>query len=173
MKFNFQVLSVCIDDDNIVQYCTQSLNNPDLALKIATRCDLGGADDLFVKKFQLLFQQGAYTDAAKVAANAPRGVLRTPQVIQQFQQVQTQPGQTSPLLQYFGILLDAGKLNKVETMELCRPVLAQGTDKISIFFQLKSLLLYLIFLLSNLILIGKRSQTAHRKMVKRRQTRML
>ena len=134
LKLNFQVLSVCIDDDNIVQYCTQSLNNPDLALKIATRCDLGGADDLFVKKFQLLFQQGAYTDAAKVAANAPRGVLRTPQVIQQFQQVQTQPGQTSPLLQYFGILLDAGKLNKVETMELCRPVLAQGTDKISIFF---------------------------------------
>lgn len=62
-----------------MQYCTQQLNNPDLALKIATRCDLGGADDLFVKKFQLLFQQGAYTDAAKVAANAPRGVLRTPQ----------------------------------------------------------------------------------------------
>ena len=76
-----QVLSVAIDDANIVQYCTGQLNNPDLALTIATRCDLGGADDLFVKKFQLLFQQGAYADAAKVAARAPRGVLRTPQVI--------------------------------------------------------------------------------------------
>ena len=55
-----------------------------MALKIATRCDLGGADDLFVKKFQLLFQQGAYADAAKVAARAPRGVLRTPQVNNDF-----------------------------------------------------------------------------------------
>ena len=52
------------------------------------------------------------------------------QVIQQFQQVQAQPGSTSPLLQYFGILLDAGKLNKVETMELCRPVLAQGRKQL-------------------------------------------
>lgn len=125
-----QVLTVTIDEANIVQYCQGQLNNHDLALKIATRCDLGGADDLFVKKFQLLFQQGAYADAAKVAAKAPRGVLRTTQVIQQFQQVPTQPGQTSPLLQYFGILLDAGKLNKVETMELCRPVLAQGRKQL-------------------------------------------
>ncbi|CBY36375.1 unnamed protein product [Oikopleura dioica] len=125
-----QVLAVTIDESNIVQYCQGQLNNHDLALKIATRCDLGGADDLFIKKFQLLFQQGAFTDAAKVAAKAPRGVLRTNQVIQQFQQVPTQPGQTSPLLQYFGILLDAGKLNKVETLELCRPVLAQGRKQL-------------------------------------------
>lgn len=40
----------------------------------------------------------------KVAANAPKGILRTPQTIQKFQQV-TSTGQ-SPLLQYFGILLD-------------------------------------------------------------------
>ena len=38
----------------------------------------------------------------------------------------TQPGQTSPLLQYFGILLDQSQLNKFESLELCRPVLAQG-----------------------------------------------
>lgn len=57
---------------------------------------------------------------------APRGILRTPQTIQRFQQVPTQPGQTSPLLQYFGILLDQAQLNKFESLELCRPVLLQG-----------------------------------------------
>jgi clathrin heavy chain len=36
------------------------------------------------------------------------------------------PGQPSPLLQYFSILLDAGQLNKYETLELCRPVLVQN-----------------------------------------------
>lgn len=42
----------------------------------------------------------------QVAANAPKGILRTPQTIMQFQQVPTPQGQSSPLLQYFGILLD-------------------------------------------------------------------
>jgi len=44
--------------------------------------------------------------------------------------VPTQPGQTSPLLQYFGILLDQGKLNKYESLELCRPVLQQGRKQL-------------------------------------------
>jgi clathrin heavy chain len=81
-----------------------------LAYKMASRSNLPGADQLFVNKFNMLFQQGQYSEAAKVAASSPRGILRTPQAIQKFTQVPTQPGQTSPLLQYFGILLDQGKL---------------------------------------------------------------
>jgi len=65
-----------------------------------------------------LFTNGQYAEAAKFAANAPLGVLRTPQTMQRFQQVPTQPGQTSPLLQYFGILLDQGQLNKYESFVL-------------------------------------------------------
>ena len=59
-----------------------------------------------------------------------QGILRTPQTIQRFQQVPAQPGQTSPLLQYFGILLDQGQLNKYESLELCRPVLQQGRKQL-------------------------------------------
>jgi clathrin heavy chain len=44
--------------------------------------------------------------------------------------VAAQPGQTSPLLQYFGILLDQGQLNKFESLELCRPVLQQGRKQL-------------------------------------------
>ncbi|ODN04923.1 Clathrin heavy chain [Orchesella cincta] len=68
--------------------------------------------------------------ALRVAAQAPKGILRTPQTIQRFQQVATQPGQTSPLLQYFGILLDRGQLNKFESLELSRPVLQQGKKQL-------------------------------------------
>lgn len=50
--------------------------------------------------------------------------------MQQFQKVPTPPGQTSPLLQYFGILLDQGQLNKYESLELCRPVLQQGRKQL-------------------------------------------
>ena len=85
-----------------------------------------------------MFNNGQYAEAAKVAAGAPKGVLRTPQTIQRFQQVPTVSGQTSPLLQYFGILLDQGQLNQYESVELCRPVLAQGRkqllEKWSVFY---------------------------------------
>ncbi|XP_052799868.1 clathrin heavy chain 1 isoform X2 [Mya arenaria] len=125
-----QVLSVSVEEDNIVPYITNTLQNPDLAIKIASRSNLPGAEELFVKKFNLLFQQGNYSEAAKAAAGAPKGILRTPATIQQFQQVPAQQGQTSPLLQYFGILLDKGQLNKYESLELCRPVIQQGRKQL-------------------------------------------
>nr|CAI5862798.1 unnamed protein product [Callosobruchus analis] len=125
-----QVLSVSVDEESIIRYINTVLHNPDLALRLATRNNLSGAEELFVSKFQMLFQNGQYAEAAKVAANAPKGILRTPQTIQMFQQVPTQAGQNSPLLQYFGILLDQGQLNRYESLELCKPVLLQGRKQL-------------------------------------------
>ncbi|KAL7986940.1 hypothetical protein Chor_005859, partial [Crotalus horridus] len=112
-----QVLSVCVEEENIIPYITNVLQNPDLALRMAVRNNLAGAEELFARKFNALFAQGSYSEAAKVAANAPKSVP-------------AQPGQTSPLLQYFGILLDQGQLNKYESLELCRPVLQQGRKQL-------------------------------------------
>ncbi|XP_016119925.1 clathrin heavy chain 1-like [Sinocyclocheilus grahami] len=125
-----QVLSVCVEEENIIQYITNVLQNPDLALRMAVRNNLAGAEELFARKFNNLFAAGNYSEAAKVAANAPKGILRTPDTIRRFQGVPAQPGQTSPLLQYFGILLDQGQLNKFESLELCRPVLQQGRKQL-------------------------------------------
>lgn len=55
-----------------------------------------------------------------------KGVLRTAETIRMFQSAPAQGGQASPLLQYFGVLLDRGQLNRLESVELCRPVLQQG-----------------------------------------------
>lgn len=41
---------------------------------MATRNNLSGAEELFVTKFQMLFKNGQYAEAAKVAANAPKGI---------------------------------------------------------------------------------------------------
>lgn len=61
-----------VEEDNIIQYITSTLQNPDLALRIASRNNLPGAEDLFVRKFNTLFQSGQYGEAAKVAASAPK-----------------------------------------------------------------------------------------------------
>ncbi|NXQ44901.1 CLH1 protein, partial [Catharus fuscescens] len=129
-QFRVSVLSVCVEEDNIVNYATNVLQNPDLGLRMAIRSNLAGAEELFARKFNTLFAQGNYADAAKVAASAPKGILRTSDTIRKFQSVPAQPGQASPLLQYFGILLDQGQLNKFESLELCRPVLQQGRKQL-------------------------------------------
>ena len=61
-----QVLSVSVDEDNIINYINSNVNNPDLALRFAVRNNLGGADELFIRKFNNCFANGQYSDAAKV-----------------------------------------------------------------------------------------------------------
>ena len=67
-----QVLSVNVDEQTIIPYILTTLNNTDLAFKLASRANLPGADDLYVKQYQQLFQSGQFNEAAKVAANSPR-----------------------------------------------------------------------------------------------------
>lgn len=66
------MLSVCVEEENIVNYATSVLQNPDLGLRLAVRNNLAGAEDLFMRKFSALFAQGNYTEAARVAATAPK-----------------------------------------------------------------------------------------------------
>merc|ERR1719167_1981090 len=47
-----QVLSVSVDEENIISYINGNLQNPDMALRFAVRNNLGGADELFCKKVQ-------------------------------------------------------------------------------------------------------------------------
>ena len=121
-----QVLSVSVDADTIIPYILRTLNNTDLAFKLASRGNLPGADEMYLQQFHSLFSTGQYSEAIKIAANSPRGILRTPQMIEQLKQVPTQPGTLSPILQYFGMLLESGSLNQHESLELSKPVLAQG-----------------------------------------------
>lgn len=121
-----QVLSVSVDENNIIPYLRQNPANAELAYKLASRGGLPGADNLYEQRFQELLSSGQYVEAAKVAANSPRGFLRTPQTIERFKAAPQQQGQLSVILQYFGMLLDKGSLNRYETMELVRPVLAQN-----------------------------------------------
>ncbi|ODO11264.1 hypothetical protein I350_00039 [Cryptococcus amylolentus CBS 6273] len=125
-----QVLSVSVDEDTLVPYVQQVLNNPELAIKLATRAGLPGADHMIQQQYQLYIQQGQYGEAAKVAANSPRGLLRTPQTIEALKALPAVPGTLTPILQYFGILLEKGDLNKHESLELARPVIQQGKKQL-------------------------------------------
>jgi clathrin heavy chain len=122
-----QVLAVSVDETTIIPYLLQNPANSTLAVKLASRAGLPGADTLYEQQFEQLCASQNWVEAAKIAANSPRGFLRTPQTIERFKRVTQQPqGQLSIVLQYFGMLLDKGTLNGVESLELVRPVLLQN-----------------------------------------------
>ncbi len=121
-----QVIQVAINEQNLVPYIVATLRDNQLAIAIATRLNLPGAEDIYTQEFQRLMAAQDIQGAAKLAAGSPQGLLRTPQTIQMFQQLPAQPGQPQPVLQYFSLLLEKGKLNRVESLELARPVLQQG-----------------------------------------------
>ncbi len=50
----------------------------------------------------------------------PQGMLRTKEVVERLKSVPPQPGQKPPLLVYLGVLLQKGKLNALESVELSR-----------------------------------------------------
>lgn len=52
--------------------------------------------------------------------------MRTPDTIERFRQLPSMPNQLSPILQYFGLLLEKGGLNRYESLEMAKPILLQN-----------------------------------------------
>ena len=121
-----QVLSVNVDEHTIIPYLLQNPANSTLALKLASRAGLPGADTLYHQQFETLCNQGRYQEAAHIAANSPRGFLRTPQTLERLKAAPQGESTVSVILQYFGLLLDKGSLNPIESIELVRPVVLQN-----------------------------------------------
>ncbi|GMF30743.1 unnamed protein product [Phytophthora lilii] len=121
-----QLLNFAINRTKLVPYVLNTLHDPQLALALASRMDLPGAEELFVPEFSRLVSVNDVQSAARLAASSPQGVLRSPQTIEIFKKMPDQLNQPQPILQYFSILLEKGTLNKLESIELVRCVLRQG-----------------------------------------------
>ena len=119
-----------VNDDALVPFVSQQLQNLDLAMALARRANLPGAEQLVVQQFQRLYAAGQYKEAAELAAESPQGVLRTRETIESFKLVPPTPGQTSPLLVYFGTILTKSSLNQLESVELGRLVLSQNKKQL-------------------------------------------
>lgn len=125
-----QVLTGTVNEAAIVPFVSGQLQNLDLAMALAKRANLPGAENLVVQQFQRLFAAGQYKEAAELAADSPQGVLRTKDTVEGFKRVPAQPGQSSPLLVYFGTILTKSQLNAFESVELGRLVLSQNKKQL-------------------------------------------
>ncbi|KAH9275316.1 hypothetical protein BASA83_002084 [Batrachochytrium salamandrivorans] len=97
-----QVLSVSLDEESTIPYVLNTLRNQELAYNLQF-------ETIFLGPILLLWI--ALLTVYKRHLPVPAG-------------------QISPILQYFGILLEKGELNKFESIELARPVLQQGRKQL-------------------------------------------
>lgn len=111
---------------HLMQNCKHLPNCQQLIFSLAGRYSLPGVDNIFLGQFNNFIINGDYQNAAKIASMSPGALLRNADTIAKFKSLPQVPGQPQPLLIYFQKLLEKGKLNKLETTELCGPVLAQG-----------------------------------------------
>lgn len=66
------MLLATVNEATMVPFVSQQLNNLDLALALAKRGNLPGAEGLVGQQFERLFQSGQYKEAAEAAAESPQ-----------------------------------------------------------------------------------------------------
>jgi len=121
---NITLLS--LNEGALVNYVLKQLAKPDLAMALAGRLGLAGADGLYKEEFTRLLSSGDIDGAIRTAAQSPNGILRTSDTIAILQKLPAAEGSQPPILKYFTQLMETGKLNKVESIELSRPALTQN-----------------------------------------------
>eukprot|EP01084_Bolivina_argentea_P255066 428920_1 len=136
---NGLLISIAINENNYIKYIINELHDKELAISIAIRYNLNGAEDLFELRFKELISKLEYEKAVQIAVYAPKQILRTPETIAILESV---PSSTYPApdLQFYTLLLKQnGSLNKIESIGLCQRILnakpKEGIEKISKFLQ--------------------------------------
>lgn len=124
---NGDVFRIGMNADQLVSYIGTNLGKPDVAAGIAARLGTAGAQTMFAESFKRQIASGDIDGAIRTAINAPNDILRTKETIETLQRLPTPPGSTHPpIFKYFTSLMETQKLNKIETVELARQVVAQG-----------------------------------------------
>eukprot|EP00559_Dactyliosolen_fragilissimus_P005094 CAMPEP_0184856570 /NCGR_PEP_ID=MMETSP0580-20130426/1757_1 /TAXON_ID=1118495 /ORGANISM="Dactyliosolen fragilissimus" /LENGTH=1720 /DNA_ID=CAMNT_0027351673 /DNA_START=136 /DNA_END=5301 /DNA_ORIENTATION=- len=123
------VFKIQVNGPALVPFILSTLRDNDLAIKLAGRLNLPGAEHLYTAEFERLIGAGQVVEAAKLVASSGNA-LRTPATIARFQQIPAQPGSPQPVFQYFSTLLESGRLNEQESVELAKPVMQQGRPQL-------------------------------------------
>lgn len=124
-----QVFRIQLNGPALVPYIVSTLRDNDLAIKVAGRLNLPGAENLYAQEFERLIGARDVVGAAKLVSSSGTA-LRTPATIARFQQIPAEPGSPQPVFQYFSTLLESGRLNEQESLELAKPVLQQGRPQL-------------------------------------------
>lgn len=67
------VLQISVNEATLVSYVVNTLRDTALAIQLAARLNLPGADDLYASEFQRLLASNDVAGAARLAGESPNG----------------------------------------------------------------------------------------------------
>lgn len=120
------VTRIAPNDNSIINYIKSRMQNPGLALRVASTANLGGVDDLFRGQLDNAMRMSNVEEAVRMCLRAPGNSLRGADTLQRFMHMPQQPGQAPAISTYFKIALAEGSLNEPESVELARAVVPKG-----------------------------------------------
>lgn len=130
---NGNVIRIEVDESALVDFVSNSphiSNNSKVAEKLTLRAGLPGSESYYTEQFSRAFLAGDYEEATRVVIGSPGAVLRNKDTIDKFRNLPKGSSGPHPVLKYFTNLLEAGKLNDVETKEICSLVLQQNKPQL-------------------------------------------
>ncbi|KAG5490034.1 hypothetical protein JKF63_00153 [Porcisia hertigi] len=120
------VIRIAPNDNGIINFVKNRMQNPDLALRIASTANLSGVDDLFKVQLDNYLRSGNVEEAVRICLRAPGNSLRTRETLARFMQMPQQPGLPPAISTYFKLVLAETQLNEFESVELARAVVPKG-----------------------------------------------
>jgi len=121
-----KMLLINVDTNNILPFIMNYCRNVDdilgLCTNLAVRYALPGAEKIFLSLFKNHMQNGNYVEAAKICRDTPGDTLRNIETLNLFKSA---TGNPQPILVYFQTIMEKGKLNHVETLEIVKPLVMQ------------------------------------------------
>lgn len=118
------VLKVTIN----ARYIIDTSEDADLVHRMINKHNFKGKEVIVVKRFNDLCRNGRYNEAARLAAMDGHDSLESSEIIEKLRNVETE-NESSPLFVYYGTLLDQGKLNKAQSLELCSLILSKNKNR--------------------------------------------
>ncbi|KII68857.1 Clathrin heavy chain 1 [Thelohanellus kitauei] len=127
---NGYVETVGIDKDNIIPYLF-SIDKNVAAFQVSYLSGYPGSENILLEKFNEYFSLGKYVEASKIAARSRGSSIRNAETIIRFKTQSSllkdkQKAGQLPIFIYFHALLENGKLNQLESMEICNMAFLQN-----------------------------------------------
>ncbi|ORM41265.1 Clathrin heavy chain 1 [Babesia sp. Xinjiang] len=122
-----EVIEALIDENRVLAALTCA---DEVRISLATRYGFPGSESLMMRSFENYFSRRDYKQAAMLVVTLKNGALRTNETMERFINAPVMPGETSPALHYFSVLLEHGKLTHQESLGLVRRVVAQGRKEL-------------------------------------------
>ncbi len=111
-------------------YIFGTLNNTELAFKLASRANLPGADDLYIKQYQALFQSDQFNEGGQDCRQFTQGHSPYGSDDRGIQDCPCAPGRIVANFNISVSCLRTNSLHQLESLKLDRPVLQQGRKQL-------------------------------------------